>query len=402
MPRETTFWAPGADPVDVGEDTRAAAFGDGFFWTHWVAPPNPLPRRSTVDVDATARDHAPLLRRLAALGLVGPGSETTDEPSATRMRALGNVGLWMKPDGLWRPGIHPGHGVVTASATALADDEIRNIFGCTAGLLSRSTSVIVFPRCLVTITWPPLIALKETPSDDAWRCYLEALDETRYFGTDEDHRTRVARAWREAGWTQSGDLAVLLLKGLVATVTPAVRELVYYFFRREAMLGDRAAPDTAPSSDEALECHHAIAILMRDLAALRKYEGTMRYATPALVQDLKGDCDNALSEARTLWRDLRVSLDAATLQISIDEQRRAGEERDRADKHRDLVAYLSAIFVPLAFWATIYGANVTLPGQDQPSGARILLALMIGSAVICVVLIELARRGAFDRTAKAS
>ncbi len=83
---------------------------------------------------------------------------------------------------------------------------------------------------------------------------------------------------------------------------------------------------------------------------------------------------------------------ARTEQQSLDEKLREDESR-RAEAFQDLIAVLGAIFLTPSLVVGVYGANIRgLPGQDDPVGIVFLLGLMVTSAILTWLLLQMIRR----------
>lgn len=431
--RATTQWLPGAAPVEIDSTDYGAARKiledhEGLLWFDWhaksakpkVAEANALdarkPRIPRADVDALEYEHTDLRACLDALDIAAHVDKPDRERCETRLAVLRNSKLWCKPNGLWCPGIHARDGVVTASAAALAEPEVLDAVGSSCGVLLGSMSFVVFPRCVFTITWRPRFPLRTAPDEEAVVFVRRALRETKlvYFGTHERYRAAVGRTWQASHEERlAGDLAVLGIATLCQSLIPTTRQLTHRFLTLETRsvstaFGERFDNQELRSLyDRFLDLTSGLGEYMADVAALRTYGDRMHFVrdTEALAA-LRNGYDDALVELRELWRDLRVSIDAinsagtvllleaagrqAELARKIEAAAKSAQEIEERSNKR--IAFATALFVPPAFWATIYGADVYLPAGNRESKAWILCALMVLSVLGSLLVLRRLRR----------
>jgi Mg2+ and Co2+ transporter CorA len=443
-----TRWRPGLMTERLRSIPAAAkAFDDpgSLLWFEWMAPRHPLQAADTGPYLRSSYDHTELLRHLREVGACEKVAPTERERCQVRMAALEAEERWLGQSGLWVPGTHWKEGVITTSAVAPAPPEILEIFDAKCGFVLGSMSFVVFPRCLVTIRWRPRLTLQRALSPEEAERVSAAWKESRFvfYESAERFRNTVETAWRERSVDRdAGDLAVLAIGGLAKSFAPAMRSLARNFHDIEAH-GFQAAMDAVRNRDgragatpiagtdgavhvslepSFLELLSALAEFQLDVDAVRDYTGPMYFVRDEPAREALGRLyDDTLQNLRNVRADLRASLDAigsvnSAMMLAITqeqqalareqqrlaaEQERAAQLQQKADENRrDRIDLLTALLVPPALIATIYGANVKLPGNDEWTGTAVLALLIVIATLLTVLILRRTRNAASDRAAR--
>jgi len=306
-----------------------------------------------------------------------------------RLAALKDETLWLNPDGLWMPGVHFRHGVVTASAVAPAKQKVLDIVQARSGVLLGSMSFVVLPGCVVSIAWRPRPPLDRAPTPEQHTELGRELDtlELVYFKTYERFRARVTEAWMECeDGGQAGDLAVVAIGCLLDSTAPTISALRKSFdvfeYASLAATPSAAEPTKPGEPDDSAgfrDFHRSVGALREDVAAVVKYRSARMHfvGNEQGVQQLIARYESTADELRELKGDIRAALDAissATVARLLELARGAADAREKID-------LLAGFLAPAVFWAAVYSAAVALPGKDRLSGTIILIVLMILSIV---------------------
>lgn len=407
----------------------------------WIQCRAPLPRRGREANEASqyteALDHSRLLELLDSLELPNGGSH---DPTRVRLDALRNEELWQRPKGLWTPGIHIGHGVVTASAVASVKDDTLRIAEAKVAVLLGSMSFVVLPGCMVSIAWRPRFVLRGAPTKDQLRGLLELLDTTQlvHVETYKTFRDRVATTWtRYEQGGQAGDLAVAAIGCLLDSAIPAMHDI------RERLNGfeygllpeparhaaqdqaGRANAEEAPAISPAgpvdgatglhdfhsgfRDFHRAVDMLLRDICPLVSDTRTemLFVGDERSVDDLRGRYASTvddLVELKGNIRDAVASISAATSATLLAVARRQQVLAEAEAGRRRTLDLLAAILAPALVWAAVYGASVWLPGEGHVEGTAVLVGLMLVSILLAAGTLHLlpGQRRALDAPKQAA
>jgi len=406
-PVALTRWQPRSDPqpLDLPPASDVALDPKRPLWLEYCAPRPEGPPKNAGDYKASY-DHTDLIRTLDCLDILATLESEDRARCQLRLAALKDETLWLNPDGLWMPGVHFRHGVVTASAVAPAKQKVLDIVQARSGVLLGSMSFVVFPGCVVSIAWRPRTPLDRAPTPEQHTELGRELDtmELVYFKTYERFRARVTEAWMECeDGGQAGDLAVVAIGCLLDSTAPTISALRKSFDMFEyaslAATPSAAEPTKPGEPDDSAgfrDFHRSVGALREDVAAVVKYRSARMHFVGDKhgVQQLIARYESTADELRELKGDLRAALDAissATVARLLGVAREQEELARVAADARGKIDLLAGFLAPAVFWAAVYSAAVALPGKDRLSGTIILIVLMILSILGTVTWLRPAR-----------
>jgi Mg2+ and Co2+ transporter CorA len=304
---------------------------------------------------------------------------------------------------------------LTAFGVGVGDNDQLEAIGAGALLVAVPATLLVFPRCLVTVRHLPMFWVgRRIDERTLGLIHSTIAPEDEPFATPTRLCDPVSERWARAPDAATAtDLAQLALGELAATLAPGIDYLSrrlesaeHGYFR--VLETEEIAEDELRSAQRRL---FELARLIAEFGRAAYFFGAWTPLDPrdwftertetAEAERVKREYAQAVDRIRALRQDLRASVDmmastVASRQLVIAHRQEgqarqqlalAEEQRERNERFmRDATLVASVVLLPTLV-ATVYGSNVALPFKNRLAGSILLIAAMvIGAALAWLVL----------------
>jgi hypothetical protein len=207
----------------------------------------------------------------------------------------------------------------------------------------------------------------------------------------------VAKCWVDKDQTSAGTLGLLMFRELARTYSRASRNLYSWlelwdldFNRRGALTESQTLCDLRVLIAEFHRRVNHLDEARYVVGELGWFPGTL---DSPLDRQLDSTVDRTADGLVALSKMLRSAVDLLTT-AGIREQLRLGEVQARhGDRLQGLLAIVTSVLLVPTFFAGMFGANTTVPGQGHWSGFVLMLTLMTAGGVGTYALFKRAQSG---------
>jgi Mg2+ and Co2+ transporter CorA len=195
---------------------------------------------------------------------------------------------------------------------------------------------------------------------------------------------RVQDAWASQSLRSPDDLALLITTEMAESFDHAVALLTAWQEQWEVILARGSVPETETLLSMRRHLAEYRSRLQGLIVTKHGFHGQPRFSRltdPELEQQLDHKVERALESLVSVTRQVRSGIESVNML-------RLAEQQTQSGKFQDRLTLLGAILLGPALVATVFGANVELPGRDQVLGTLIMLGGMVIVVVLSVLILR--------------